>query len=129
MGTDGSLAGVTLRLRHAETWTVDGDIIPNDQLGGVQGRTTFILSEEASQTFDTLFAYFGFRFVELRGWPRLVMAFSEMWRSPCALPDIQFAGAVVPTTNGNIREEGGDCNAMIAAPAPVFTTVPRPFPL
>ena len=69
--TDGTLAGTTLRLHHAEQVTADGSIVYSNDLGGAQDQTTFILGGTAGvQEFDTTFAYFGARFVDIQGWPQ-----------------------------------------------------------
>ena len=68
--SDGGLSGTTLRLKHAEQAAEDGSIVISNDLGGVEGRTTFILDGTAGdQTFETTFAYFGARFVDVEGWP------------------------------------------------------------
>jgi hypothetical protein len=64
--TDGTAAGTVLRLRHAEQVGTDGAIVVSNDLGGIEDRTTYILSDAVGvQTFDTTFAYFGARFVEI----------------------------------------------------------------
>ena len=68
--SEGDLSGTRLRLRHAEQQTADGSIVISNDLGGEQGRTTFILDDTVGvQTFETTFAYFGARFVDVEGWP------------------------------------------------------------
>lgn len=68
--TDGTEAGTALRLHHAEQVASDGSIVISNDLGGVEDRTTFILGPAAGvQTFETQFAYFGARFVDVAGWP------------------------------------------------------------
>ena len=68
--SDGDLSGTTLRLMHAEQAAADGSIVISNDLGGVEDRTTFILDGTAGiQTFETTFAYFGARFVDIAGWP------------------------------------------------------------
>jgi hypothetical protein len=68
--TDGGMGGTVLHLHHAEQAAADGSIVISNDLGGVQDRTTFILDGVAGvQTFDTQFAYFGARFVDIAGWP------------------------------------------------------------
>ena len=68
--TDGSQAGTALRLKHAEQAAEDGSIVISNDLGGEEGRTTFVLDGAPGvQEFDTTFAYFGARFVDVEGWP------------------------------------------------------------
>ena len=68
--TDGTLAGTALRLRHAEQVDAAGGIVISNDLGSQIDRTTFILGPAAGvQEFETHFAYFGARFVEVSGWP------------------------------------------------------------
>lgn len=68
--TDGTMAGTTLKLRHAEQVDSAGSVVISNDLGNQIDRTTFILGPTAGvQEFDTYFAYFGARFVEISGWP------------------------------------------------------------
>jgi alpha-L-rhamnosidase len=69
--TDGSHAGTTLRLHHGEQADATGSLVISNDLGSVEDRTTFILSDAVGvQTFETQFAYFGARFVDIAGWPK-----------------------------------------------------------
>ena len=68
--TDGSQAGTALRLHHGEQQDAAGSLLISNDLGGLEDQTTFILSDAVgSQTFETKFAYFGARFVDIAGWP------------------------------------------------------------
>lgn len=68
--TDGTMAGTTLHLRHAEQVDSSGNIVISNDLGNQIDRTTFILGADAgTQEFETFFSYFGARFVEVTGWP------------------------------------------------------------
>lgn len=68
--TDGTMAGTTLKLRHAEQVDNSGNIVISNDLGNQIDRTTFILGAQAGvQEFETHFSYFGARFVEITGWP------------------------------------------------------------
>eukprot|EP01043_Picozoa_sp_COSAG02_P061604 COSAG02_NODE_8311_length_2621_cov_2.488105_1_plen_812_part_10 len=68
--TDGTMAGTTIKLRHAEQVDSSGNIVISNDLGHQIDRTTFILGADAgTQEFETRFSYFGARFVELTGWP------------------------------------------------------------
>ena len=47
-----------------------GSLVISNDLGGVEDQTTFILSDAVGvQSFETQFAYFGARFVDIAGWP------------------------------------------------------------
>ena len=68
--TDGSQAGTSLRLHHGEQADATGSLVISNDLGGLEDATTFILSDAVgTQTFETQFAYFGARFVDIAGWP------------------------------------------------------------
>ena len=68
--TDGSQAGTTLTLHHGEQADATGSLVVSNDLGGLEDATTFILSDATGvQTFETQFAYFGARYVDVAGWP------------------------------------------------------------
>lgn len=68
--SDGSMGGTVIRLHHAEQIHADGSICISNDLGGVEDRTTFVMSSASGvQVFETTFSYFGARFVDVAGWP------------------------------------------------------------
>jgi alpha-L-rhamnosidase len=60
--------GTRVTLRHAETLKADGSLYL-DNLRSAKVTDTYILKGEGSEVYEPRFAYHGFRYVELRGYP------------------------------------------------------------
>ena len=61
--------GTEVQLRHAETLTPDG-MLYRANLRSAKARDIYTLKGEGVETYAPRFAYHGFRFVEITGYPR-----------------------------------------------------------
>ena len=60
--------GTTITLRHAERLRANG-MIYTDNLRSAEAKDTYILKGGGTEVYEPRFAYHGFRYVELRGYP------------------------------------------------------------
>ena len=70
-------AGDKVYLRHAEAVDESGELLQKWLLGGAVEQSTYIISANSStvsETWTPSFSYFGFRFVELIGYPNAMDA-------------------------------------------------------